>query len=142
MVAKIGGRKAAGDAGGRPAALLKHYEKVAEASRHMLAAALVDDWPDVMHWQRQCLKRIADLRRQAHGALLRTADNRRRLELLRGILSDDAEIRTLVDPGASWIDQLLSLPSAARGASRARQRADAGDAAPDAPAISPSGPSP
>ncbi len=43
---------------------------------------------------------------------LSDADDQVRMELLRGILSDDAAIRALVDPGTAWIDHLLSMPAA------------------------------
>ena len=95
--------------------LLQRYRRIAAASRRLLAAVQARNDSEVTRWQGQCRLRIKALTAAMRGGgagALSDADDQVRMELLRGILSDDAAIRALVDPGTAWIDHLLSMPAA------------------------------
>ncbi|MCS7100064.1 MAG: flagellar protein FliT [Burkholderiaceae bacterium] len=87
------------------------YEAIARASREMLAAARRDDWAQVRRLEEHCRELIAALKQAARGSRLSVAEQRRRIELLRGILADDAEIRRRAEP---WLQQLERLLTARR----------------------------
>jgi flagellar protein FliT len=90
--------------------LLDHYEAIARASQRMLVAAKESDWDEVTRQEERCRTLIAALKAASLEAPLRPADNRRRMELLRRILADDAEIRGRADPWLKQLEQLISSP--------------------------------
>ena len=92
--------------------LLDHYEAIARASQRMLEAAQASDWDEVTRQEDRCRTLVAALTAATLAAPQRPADNRRRMELLRRILADDAEIRGRSDP---WLKQLERLISSPRG---------------------------
>jgi flagellar protein FliT len=93
------------------AQLLDHYEAIARASQRMLDAARRSDWDEVERQEDRCRTLIAALKAASLESPLRPADNRRRMDLLRRILADDAEIR---DRSDSWLKQLERLISSPR----------------------------
>lgn len=102
--------------GGAPQ-LIQRYEAIAQASRRMLCAARSEDWDEVARLEDRCRDLIAELKAANRTERLRASEQRRRIELLRGILADDAEIRARAEP---WLRQLERLIHARRGARRAR----------------------
>ena len=91
--------------------LLQHYEAIAQSSCAMLAAARVDDWVEVARQEARCSSLIATLKAAAD-APLSAADDARRMQLLRLILADDAQIRDHAEPWLSPIVPYLSTPRA------------------------------
>jgi flagellar protein FliT len=87
--------------------LLQHYEAIAAASGAMLDAARADDWSEVARLEDFCRTLIAALKAEAECAKLSRAENERRMNLLRGILADDAEIRGRAEPWTRQLDHLL-----------------------------------
>src|SRR5262245_52234072 len=100
----------------RGAELIARYEAIANLSRAMLAAAHADDWDEVSALEDRCRALIVELKAAARTTHLSVAEQRRRIELLRAILADDAEMRTRSEP---WLRQLEQLLQPARGARRA-----------------------
>lgn len=92
--------------------LLEHYEAIARASQRMLDAARVSDWDEVGRQEDRCRTLIAALKAAAPSAALPPAENRRRMDLLRRILADDAEIRGRSDPWLKQLERLISSPRA------------------------------
>jgi flagellar protein FliT len=86
--------------------LLQHYEAIAAASSAMLEAARGQDWDEVARLEDRCRTLIAALKAAAANTLLSRKDNERRMDLLRRILADDAEIRGRAEP---WLKQLERL---------------------------------
>jgi len=91
---------------GRRVDLLEHYERIAQASHEMLAAARHGDWHGVARLESTCRALIAELRQAAARDRLGVREQRRRIALLREILADDAEIRARAEP---WLQQLEHL---------------------------------
>jgi flagellar protein FliT len=73
----------------------------------MVAAARADDWLEVSRLERQCIRRVHNLKRAARVQSLGPHEQRTRVRLLRSILADDAEIRRLAEPWLTELEQLL-----------------------------------
>jgi len=95
--------------------LLEFYEAIADASRLMLAAARADDWDEIARLESGCRDLIAQLELAARTQRLGAAEQRRRIELLRAILANDAEMRVRAEP---WLRQLERMIASPRGARR------------------------
>jgi flagellar protein FliT len=94
--------------------LLDHYEAIARASQLMLEAARRSDWEEVGRQEERCRTLVAALKAASLESPLPPADNRRRMDLLRRILADDAEIRGRADPWLKQLERLISSPHARR----------------------------
>jgi flagellar protein FliT len=90
--------------------LIQRYESIAQASRRMLIAARDDDWDEVARQESRCKELIAELKAAGKSDRLADAEQRRRIELLRSILADDAEIRTRAEPWLRQLERLLDRP--------------------------------
>ena len=90
--------------------LLDHDEAISVASQRMLEAARHSDWDEVARQEERCRTLIAALKAAALETPLRPVDNRRRVDLLRRILADDAEIRGRSDPWLKQLERLISSP--------------------------------
>jgi flagellar protein FliT len=90
--------------------LLPHYEAIAQASCAMLAAAQAGDWIEVVHQEERCCELIAALK-SAAAAPLSTAEDALRMQLLRQMLADDAQIRDQTEP---WLGPIAPYISTRR----------------------------
>jgi flagellar protein FliT len=90
--------------------LLRHYENVADAMRSMREAAQQGDWDRVEVLEAQCAELIEALKRATARSALSAEEQRRRFELLRAILSDDAQIRLRAEPWLRNLQGILSTP--------------------------------
>jgi len=101
----------------RPASLrpgvLHHYEAIALASSEMRAAAQAANWIEVARHEERCGVLIAALKAAARfsNATLNAMEDERRVQLLRQILNDDAQIRGCSEP---WIEPITAYISTAR----------------------------
>ncbi len=91
--------------------LIAHYEAIAQASHAMLAAARAEDWGRVGALEDECRALIARLQAESAGAVLGAEEQQRRVQLLREILADDAEIRARSEP---WLQELETLFASGR----------------------------
>src|SRR5215467_4756021 len=96
--------------------LIAHYEAIAQVSRAMLVAAHADDWEEVRSLEERCRALIVELKAAARTTRLSVAEQRHRIELLRAILANDADIRTRSEP---WLQQLEQMLQPSRSARRA-----------------------
>jgi hypothetical protein len=90
------------------ARLLACYGGIADATRGMLEAAREYDWTSLQHHGRDCetwMRRIEAL--PAPDSVLDADGQRRRLELLRQALRDDAALRQLLEPASGQVDRCL-----------------------------------
>ena len=88
--------------------LLGYYEAIGHVSQLMLQAAARADWKSLEHAHACCEELIRCV--QATGLTPETLDDtarRRRMEILRQIVADDARIRDLTQPSFRRIDALL-----------------------------------
>ena len=93
-----------------PRRLIERYEEVARLSREMLEAAHREDWDGVARLEAQCKAQIVQLKRAAMIEPLSEFEQRRRIELLRAILRDDAQIRRRAEPWLLELERLIGMP--------------------------------
>ena len=96
---------------------LSYYESVASASGDMLEAARRQDWDALAQAERLCAAATAVLKASGAEARLDEDKRRRKTEIIRRVLADDAEIRRLLDPRMRELERLL-------GSARTRRRVD------------------
>ena len=79
----------------------------------MLTAARAGEWIEVARQEERCCALIATLKTAAHypETPLGAIDDARRMQLLRQILSDDAQIRGHAEP---WLEPLVPYISSPR----------------------------
>jgi flagellar protein FliT len=86
--------------------ILMTYESISRITKQMLTAARDGDWDTLVQRERDCSGLFARLF-DGDDERPRSADfQRRKAELIRTVLDDDAEIRLLVEP---WLSQLSAL---------------------------------
>jgi flagellar protein FliT len=86
------------------ATVLGYYEKIGRVSQLMVQAAENGDWSTLADAEAVCEQLIRRMRSIGDPlAKLDAAARRRRLEILRGILADDARIREITQPWASQV---------------------------------------
>ena len=88
--------------------LIERYENVAQISRAMRLAVTNGDLGRFESLFHECRDEIDGLRSAADPQSLRQDERLRRIQLLREILADDAEIRRCADAGYKRIDAWLS----------------------------------
>ena len=93
---------------------LARYDALAGCCLRMLDAAQRGDWPEVADIESQTRLLIAELRERRATVRLDDATRQRKFLALRDILSIDAQIRRLSDPGAKRLDQLFAMSPAQR----------------------------
>ncbi|MCE9638738.1 MAG: flagellar protein FliT [Betaproteobacteria bacterium] len=86
--------------------ILATYESISRLTRQMLAAARNGDWDGLVRHERECSGLFARLMNGEDQRPRGTDFQRRKAELIRGVLDDDAEIRLLVEP---WMANLAIL---------------------------------
>lgn len=89
--------------------LLGYYEAIGHVSHLMLQAASRADWRSLEHAHACCEELIRCVK--ATGLNAETLDppaRRRRVEILRQLLADDARIRDLTQPSLRRFDTLLA----------------------------------
>ena len=91
--------------------ILGIYESIGRVSRTMVAAAERADWESLEAGERvcglliECIEAYGDA-----GAALCAHGRRRRFEILRDVLADDARIRSHTEPTLSRLDAVLAPP--------------------------------
>lgn len=99
-------------------ALIHCYETIADTSRLMLAAARADDWDEVVRLEERCRALIVELKQVARTQHLGASEQRRRIELLRAILDNDAEMRIRAEPWLRQLERMIMPPRYSRRATR------------------------
>jgi flagellar protein FliT len=92
--------------------ILGLYESIGRLSRTMVVAAERADWDGLAAAERICALVIERI--EAYGdaaAELGPCGRRRRFEILREVLEDDAAIRRYTEPSLARIDRILSPPA-------------------------------
>ena len=87
--------------------MLELYEAIAAASGRMMEAARDGDWDGLLAAETDCAKLVGLARAQPANVPLAEPEQRRKHELIRGMLTDDAEIRSRLQTWMAQLDQLL-----------------------------------
>ena len=83
--------------------LIDYYKAIENSSEQMLAAALDEDWDEVVRLEGACAVLIEQLRERSTHIGLSVEDRAEKHRIMMTILRHDAQIRELVEP---WIDDL------------------------------------
>ena len=87
--------------------ILAIYSGIADLTRRMLAAARAGEWDTLINLEKACSTHFARLFAIEDGAPRDAQYQRRKAELIRAVLDDDAEIRLLVEPWQARLSALI-----------------------------------
>ena len=90
------------------AALIHLYEAIETASADMLDAARGGDWNHVVKLEGACALLISQLKQAAATQQLGQDERQLKSRIMKRILVNDAEIRTLAEPWLEDLDRLLA----------------------------------
>ena len=90
------------------AQLLSYYEAIESASVDMLAAARAGNWDEVVKLEGACALLINQLKQAAATSELGADERQLKTRIMKRILVNDAEVRTLAEPWLEDLDQLLA----------------------------------
>jgi flagellar protein FliT len=88
---------------------MRTYESLAEKSTAMLEAARRREWDTVIEIERECEALLAGLKANGDLIPLDESARRRKVQLIRSLLVQDAEIRDLAQPWMAELSQALHL---------------------------------
>ena len=87
--------------------IISLYETVAEITDQMLAAARNADWEQLAALESRCSGQVDIIRQNEEPQQpLSVAARERKIRIIRKILADDREIRSITEP---WMQQLAAL---------------------------------
>ena len=87
--------------------VLAIYIRIADLTRQMLAAARIGEWDRLIALERACSTLFARLPAVEDDRPHSAEYQRRKAELIRGVLDDDAQIRMLVEPWQARLSALI-----------------------------------
>ena len=90
---------------------IEDYEFLSSVMEQMHAAAAQGEWDHLVELEKKCSQRVAAIKSQDAATPLDEGIRQRKLELIRKILADDAEIRNLTEP---WMGQLQRIMQSAQ----------------------------
>jgi flagellar protein FliT len=90
--------------------IIQTYEAILAVTRDMLEAARRGEWDLLVEREQACRLLVDRLMAARTGAALEPEARRRKVEILRSVLADDAEIRNLTQP---WLARLQHLMASA-----------------------------
>jgi flagellar protein FliT len=91
-----------------PKQLLQYYEAIESASEQMLEAAREGDWDRVVKLEGACALLIEQLKQAAASRQLGHEERQLKGRIMKRILGNDAEIRTLAEPWLEDLDRLMA----------------------------------
>ncbi|HEU4457637.1 MAG TPA: flagellar protein FliT [Methylibium sp.] len=89
-------------------ALIQYYEAIEQASEQMLAAARGGDWDQVIKLEGACAVLIGRLKQAGAEKELGRDERVLKSRIMKRILVNDAEIRTLAEPWLEDLDRLMA----------------------------------
>ena len=88
--------------------LLQYYEAIEQASEQMLDAARGGDWDQVVKLEGACALLITQLKSAAQRTALGQDERQLKGRIMKRILVNDAEIRTLAEPWLEDLDRMMA----------------------------------
>ena len=87
--------------------ILMIYSGIADLTRQMLAAARIGAWDTLVALENACSAHFARLLAREDSHPRDAGYQRRKAELIRSVLDDDAQIRLLVEPWQARLAELI-----------------------------------
>ena len=91
--------------------IVERYRRMADASGRMLSAARLDDWDAVCVVEKECAALIAELSTMGDLAPTDPSLRQQKLEFMKRVLANDAEIRLLSQPWLKKLEGMMQAPS-------------------------------
>lgn len=91
--------------------IVDRYRRMATASGQMLSAARLDDWDAVCRLENECAALIAELTTMGDLAPADPELRQQKIDLMKRVLADDAEIRLLSQPWLAKLDAMMRTRS-------------------------------
>ncbi len=85
---------------------IDHYESLSNLTSRMLAAANDGEWDHLIELEQQCTHKVSDIRTADDGPIPDEATRQRKIQLIRQILANDAQIRSRTE---GWMNQLKNI---------------------------------
>ena len=88
--------------------MIRTYENILAITAQMLEAARAADWDLLVNREQECRQLVESLMdtRNENNIVLEPQVHKRKVEIIRKVLADDAEIRNLTEP---WMQRLQHL---------------------------------
>ncbi|CAH1903606.1 Flagellar biosynthesis protein fliT [Candidatus Nitrotoga sp. HW29] len=86
--------------------VIENYELLSSITAKMRVAATDGQWDQLVELEKQCSQHVAIIKSQNIGMPPNESTRLRKVELIRKILADDAEIRNHTEP---WVKQLQHI---------------------------------
>lgn len=107
--------------------ILDQYERIKDVTGQMVAAAKRADWDHLIDLEESCRSLTDALMEAERGVQLPPPILERKVQLIRNVLADDAEIRNLTEPWMRRLQELLSGVDLGRQVKAAYGRSDEGE---------------
>lgn len=88
---------------------MRTYESLAQKSTAMLEAATRSEWDTVIEIERECQTLIAQLKVHGDVIPLDESSRRRKVQIIRDMLEQDAEIRELAHPWMAELSRVMRI---------------------------------
>lgn len=95
------------------------YEKVAVITHQMVVAAREYDWEQLAELESQCASHVATLKQDAPIVPLTEVVREQKVRIIKKILADDREIRSITEPWMAQLSMLMKSAGAERKLSQA-----------------------
>ncbi len=98
--------------------MIVNYESLSAFIDQMREAATSGKWEQLLDLERQCRHHVASMKLTDEVAMLDAPSRQRKIQLIKKILTDDAEIRNHTEV---WMDQLQRIMQSNRHEQRLQQ---------------------
>jgi len=98
--------------------VISNYESLSALTGQMREAAMQGEWDRLVSIEQQCGQQVAAMRPADATAALDEPTRQRKIQLIKKILADDAEIRNRTE---TWMEQLQRIMQSNRQEQRLQQ---------------------
>jgi len=99
--------------------IISLYETVAVITNQMLAAARIGDWEQLVVLESRCTSHVETIKNGESPAPLTGVVRERKVKIIKKILADDREIRTITEPWMAQLSASMNSNNTERKLSRA-----------------------
>lgn len=101
-----------------PSQVISNYESLSALTSQMREAAIHGNWDTLISLEQQCTQHVTGMKPADMETSLDESSRQRKIQLIKKILTDDAEIRNLTE---SWMGQLQRIMQSNRQEQRLHQ---------------------
>ncbi|MBI5429629.1 MAG: flagellar protein FliT [Nitrosomonadales bacterium] len=98
--------------------VIRHYESLSAITGQMREAAVHGNWDTLVSLEQQCSRHVTAMKPVDTETALDESARQRKIQLIKKILTDDAEIRNLTE---TWMGQLQRIMQSNRQEQRLHQ---------------------